>query len=161
MKTYARQSRITRRKAITALSSESYRRNAGRLVNAGSPGPSGEISLDVLAHARGSGRGDDRQAPLRHLCRFLILGLYIGSRPGAILNATWDRGPGRSHVDIEYGVFHRQAEGKAETNKRQPSVKLSPRLKARKYATACASLVMSPASTARPFKASSYCVVTG
>jgi integrase len=68
--------------------------------------------------------------PLRHLCRFLILGLYTGSRPGAILNATWDRGPGRSHVDIESGVFHRQAEGKAETNKRQPTVKLSPRLKA-------------------------------
>ncbi|MGJ0455059.1 MAG: tyrosine-type recombinase/integrase [Methylocystis sp.] len=68
--------------------------------------------------------------PLRHLCRFLILGLYSGSRPGAILNATWDRGPGRSHVDIERGLFHRHAEGKAETTKRQPSVKLAPRLKA-------------------------------
>ncbi|MFO1123982.1 MAG: hypothetical protein U1E25_00950 [Methylocystis sp.] len=68
--------------------------------------------------------------PLRHLCRFLILGLYSGSRPGAILNATWDRGPGRSHIDIERGLFHRHAEGKAETTKRQPSVKLAPRLKA-------------------------------
>lgn len=68
--------------------------------------------------------------PLHHLCRFLILGLYTGSRPGALLNATWDRGPGRSHVDIERGVFHRHADGAIETDKRQPTVKISPRLKA-------------------------------
>ncbi|MCQ4191025.1 tyrosine-type recombinase/integrase [Methylocystis suflitae] len=68
--------------------------------------------------------------PLRHLCRFLILGLYTGSRPGAILNATWDRGPGRSWVDVDGGCFYRHAEGKVETAKRQPTVKISPRLKA-------------------------------
>lgn len=66
--------------------------------------------------------------PLRHLCRFLIMGLYTGSRPGVLLTAAWDRGPGRSWVDIEGGVFYRHAEGKAETNKRQPAVKLSQRL---------------------------------
>jgi integrase len=29
--------------------------------------------------------------PLRHLCRFLLLGLYTGSRPGAVLLASWER----------------------------------------------------------------------
>ena len=66
--------------------------------------------------------------PLRHLCRFLILGLYTGSRPGAILTAAWDRGPARSWIDLERGLFHRHAEGKAETAKRQPTVRLAPRL---------------------------------
>ncbi len=68
--------------------------------------------------------------PLRHLCRFLLLGLYTGSRPGAVLTAAWDKGPGRSWIDLERGLFHRHAEGKVATSKRQPSVKLSPRLQA-------------------------------
>jgi integrase len=66
--------------------------------------------------------------PLRHLCRFLLFGIYTGSRPGAVFNATWDRGPGRSWVDVDRGVFHRHADGARETNKRQPPVRISPRL---------------------------------
>jgi integrase len=73
-------------------------------------------------------RQDTDKRPLRHLCRFLILGLYTGSRPGAVFNATWDRGPGRSWVDVDGGRFYRHAEGARETNKRQPTVKISPRL---------------------------------
>ena len=68
--------------------------------------------------------------PLRHLCRFLILGLYTGSRPGAVLTAAWDRGIGRSFIDLDRLVFHRHVDGAVETNKRQPTVKISPRLAA-------------------------------
>jgi integrase len=68
--------------------------------------------------------------PLRHLCRFLILGLYTGSRPGVIFSAAWDRGPGRSHIDLDRGVFHRHGDGNVKTNKRSPTVRLSPRLAA-------------------------------
>jgi len=66
--------------------------------------------------------------PLRHLVRFLLLGLYTGSRPGAILQASWLPGPRRSLVDVENGVFHRRADGAVETAKRQPTVKLIPGL---------------------------------
>jgi len=66
--------------------------------------------------------------PLRHLCRFIILGLYTGSRPGAILTAAWDRGPGRGWIDLNRGIFHRHADGEIETDKRQPKVKIAPRL---------------------------------
>lgn len=66
--------------------------------------------------------------PLRHLCRFLLLGIYTGSRPGAVLNASWLPGPGLSYVDVGVGVFHRHADGRAETDKRQPVVRLAPRL---------------------------------
>jgi len=73
---------------------------------------------------------ETRKRPLRHLCRFLLVGLYTGSRPGAILTTAWDRGPGRSWMDVDGGRLHRLAEGAAETNKRQPIVKLAPRLAA-------------------------------
>lgn len=66
--------------------------------------------------------------PLRHLCRFLLLGCYTGSRPGATLNAAWFEGPGLSFVDLDRGFFHRHATGDRETNKRAPTVKLSPGL---------------------------------
>ena len=66
--------------------------------------------------------------PLRHLCRFLLLGVYTGSRPCAILRASWVRGPGLSRVDTVNEVFHRHAEGARETSKRQPTVRLAPGL---------------------------------
>jgi integrase len=65
---------------------------------------------------------------LRHLCRFLLLGVYTGSRPGAVLNASWECGPGLSWIDTDRGVFHRYAEGERETDKRQPTVRLAPGL---------------------------------
>jgi integrase len=73
------------------------------------------------------GKATDKR-PLRHLARVLLIGAYTGSRPGAILNASWIRGPGLSFVDTTNGVFHRHADGEAESSKRQPTVKLAPRL---------------------------------
>lgn len=73
------------------------------------------------------GQATDKR-PLRHLCRFLLLGIYTGSRPGAILRASWMRGPRLALVDTINGVFHRHADGAARTNKRQPTVRLAPRL---------------------------------
>ena len=74
-----------------------------------------------------SGR-ETAKYPLRHVARFLALGVYTGSRPGAVLNASWLPGPGRSFVDLDNGVFHRRADGAVETTKRQPTVRLAPEL---------------------------------
>ncbi|WP_281801550.1 tyrosine-type recombinase/integrase [Methylocystis echinoides] len=57
-----------------------------------------------------------------------MLGVYTGSRPGAIFNASWLEGIRLSFVDVERGVFHRHAAGKGETNKRQPPVRLPRKL---------------------------------
>ena len=73
------------------------------------------------------GRPTDK-CPLRHLVRALLIGIYTGSRPGAVLNASWRQGPGLSWIDTDSGVFHRHADGEAQTAKRQPTVRLSPRL---------------------------------
>ena len=66
--------------------------------------------------------------PLKHLFRYLHGTLYTGSRPGAWLNAAWERGPGRSWVDVDRGLFYRQPEGSIPNDKRQPPVTLAPDL---------------------------------
>lgn len=66
--------------------------------------------------------------PLRHLARFILIGLYSGTRAGAIASASPIPAIGRSYVDLDNGVFYRLAQGKDETNKRQPPMRLAPRL---------------------------------
>ncbi len=66
--------------------------------------------------------------PLRHLARFILIGLYTGTRAGAIATASPRKAEGRSFVDLESGIFYRLAEGKRETNKRQPPIPIPPRL---------------------------------
>lgn len=75
---------------------------------------------------------DDRvvtdKRPLRHIARFILLGLYTGTRAGAIASASYYASSGRSYVDLESGIFFRLAQGKKATAKRQPPVPLPPRL---------------------------------
>lgn len=80
---------------------------------------------------RGPNKGQKIQTdkrPLRHIARFILLGLYSGTRAGAIATASPIPAVGRAFVDLERGVYNRRAKGQAKTNKRQPSVKLAPRL---------------------------------
>ena len=56
---------------------------------------------------------------VEHLKRFILLGLYTGSRSGAILSLEW------SWIDLERGVMRRRARGQAEiATKRTPPAKL-------------------------------------
>lgn len=66
--------------------------------------------------------------PLRHLARFILIGLYTGTRAGAIASASPTPGDGRSFVDLDRGVFYRLAQGRKATNKRQPPAPIPPRL---------------------------------
>ena len=63
-----------------------------------------------------------------HLARFVILGYYTGSRHQTILTASFTKGPGRSWVDLEHGLFYRKPEGKVKTKKEQPTITLDPPL---------------------------------
>lgn len=69
-----------------------------------------------------------KKRPQRHLTRFTLLGIYTGTRAGAIATAAFEPVPGRSWLDIETGMFHRLAVGQAATNKRQPPVRIPDRL---------------------------------
>jgi integrase len=59
----------------------------------------------------------------QHLARFILLGLYTGSRSGVILGLTWDQ------IDLGAGVMYRRAAGKVEDKrKRTPPVRLGRRI---------------------------------
>lgn len=66
--------------------------------------------------------------PLRHLARFILIGVYTGSRPGAILGLSWHHEIGRGYVDTENSMIYRLASGARKTNKRQPPVPMANRL---------------------------------
>jgi integrase len=64
----------------------------------------------------------------KHIARFTLVGLYTGTRHAAICGAAFQPAIGRGYVDLEHGVFYRHAQGKKKTKKRQPPVKLAPRI---------------------------------
>jgi integrase len=66
--------------------------------------------------------------PLRHLARFILIGIYSGSRAGAIAAASPIPAVGRAFVDLDRGIYYRRRQGDARTNKRQPPVPIPPRL---------------------------------
>jgi integrase len=72
-------------------------------------------------------RATDRHT-LRHVARFILIGLYTGTRHAAICGAAFNPAIGRGHIDLERGVFYRRPQGVKETNKRQPPVRLPARL---------------------------------
>jgi integrase len=57
--------------------------------------------------------------PLRHIARFILIGLYTGTRASAIASASSIAQLGRSYVDLERGIFFRKQIGKRATKKRQ------------------------------------------
>jgi integrase len=66
--------------------------------------------------------------PLRHLARFILIGLYTGTRAAAIASASPLQSLGRSYVDLDRGIYFRLARVARETNKRQPPAPIPPRL---------------------------------
>lgn len=64
----------------------------------------------------------------RHIARFILVGLYTGTRAGAICGAALIPTIGRGHVNLETGQFRRLPYGKKQSNKKQPTVDLPPRL---------------------------------
>ena len=66
----------------------------------------------------------------QHVAQFILVGLYTGTRAGAICGAVLDQPTiGRSWIDLENGIFYRQAIGRRKKkNKQQTPVRLPPRL---------------------------------
>lgn len=65
-----------------------------------------------------------------HLRRFILIGLYTGTRSGAILGLKWLPSIDSGWIDLEAGVMHRAGASQRRTKKRQPPAKLPPRLAA-------------------------------
>jgi integrase len=64
----------------------------------------------------------------RHLARFILIGLYTGSRAGDIASASLMPTLHKGFVDLDKGVLRRLPANKQETSKKQPTTPLPPRL---------------------------------
>jgi integrase len=72
---------------------------------------------------------ETRRYTRRHIARFVLVGLYTGSRAGVICAAGFSPSAhGRGYVDLGAGVFYRHAPGHRQSRKRAPPVPLSDRL---------------------------------
>lgn len=60
----------------------------------------------------------------KHIARFILLGLYTGTRHDALCGASIVKGPGLGWIDTEAGLYHRLREGQKKTAKRQPTIRL-------------------------------------
>jgi integrase len=72
--------------------------------------------------------GVTKRAVGKHIARFILVGLYTGTRHAAISGAAFHEAIGRGHIDLDRGVFKRRAKGARKSKKRQPPVRLADRL---------------------------------
>jgi integrase len=71
-----------------------------------------------------------RKLKLPHVARFILIGLYTGTRHDAILRLRWTPHPSDGHADIERSIIFRRGFAERETSKRRPPVKAGRRLAA-------------------------------
>lgn len=64
----------------------------------------------------------------KHLARMILIGLYTGTRSGAVLRLRWLPSTDAGWIDLERGVLHRRGRGERVSSKRQPPVRLPDRL---------------------------------
>lgn len=64
----------------------------------------------------------------KHLVRFILIGLYTGTRHSAILGLQWMPNTTGGWIDLERGVLFRRGVDQRETKKRRPPSRLPSRL---------------------------------
>jgi integrase len=64
----------------------------------------------------------------RHLARFILIGLYTGTRHDAILRLQWMASTSGGWFDLDSGVLYRRPQDAIETNKRRTPSPIPPRL---------------------------------
>jgi hypothetical protein len=67
--------------------------------------------------------------PTRHIARFILTALYTSSRSARVWQASFEPEEGRPWVDLNHGLFYREAPGEAAPDKkRAPPIRLPARL---------------------------------
>lgn len=67
--------------------------------------------------------------PTRHVARFILFALYTGTRSRRAWTASFARREGHPWIDVDNGVFYREAPGEtAASNKNAPSIRIPSRL---------------------------------
>lgn len=68
------------------------------------------------------------QGKSRHLCRFILLALYTGTRHEACLRLKWMPSTDSGWVDLERGIIYRKGSDEAQSMKKRTPVPISGRL---------------------------------
>lgn len=112
----------TLRAALAYCESEGYLTSAPRVWLPQRP-PSKErwLTRDEAARLLRAARSLQRG---RHLARFILIGLYTGTRKEAILRLQWQPNSVGGHVDLEHGLLYRASSFSRQTTKRQPPARL-------------------------------------
>lgn len=84
----------------------------------------------LLAGALGWDRDGKRHSSKinRHLARFILVGLYTGTRHDAILRLRWKPNTEGGWIDLAASVIYRRGFGAPDSAKRRPPVPIPPRL---------------------------------
>jgi integrase len=70
-----------------------------------------------------------RSSPrLRHVARLVLIGIYTGTRPGAILKLQWLPSATGGWFDLENETLHRRSGEGRQSRKRQPPARIHARL---------------------------------
>jgi integrase len=69
-----------------------------------------------------------RAAKVPHLRRFILIGLYTGTRSQAMLGLSWLPSTSSGWVDLDGGVLYRRGQDQRRTNKRQTPARIPSKL---------------------------------
>ena len=72
-----------------------------------------------------------RRLKLPHVARFILIGIYTGTRQNAILRMQWQASLSGGHTDLARGVMFRRGSAESETSKRRPPVHIPQKLLSR------------------------------
>ena len=69
-----------------------------------------------------------RRLKARHISRFILIGIYTGTRHAAILGLRWQPSQDAGWIDVQRGILHRAGESEQQTRKRRPASRVPDRL---------------------------------
>jgi integrase len=103
-------------------------RSEAALILAGCLGWYRLVSIDIGTRKEVIHWERDRSMALPHLARFFLVGIYTGTRSGAIMALQWMPNTTGGWIDFDRGILHRRGRNVGQTTKRQPQTRLGRRL---------------------------------
>lgn len=83
---------------------------------------------NLSKHGRNAPNGAIQYTDYTHVARFILIGIYTGTRHDRILRLRWTHSDTGGHPDLERGVIYRRGVSEKETSKRGPPVRIPPQL---------------------------------
>ncbi len=83
----------------------------------------------LMREGRTAAKGAVQHTDYSHVARFILLGLYSGTRHDAILRLRWKASRLGGHPDLERGILYRRGSSQTETSKRTPPHRMAIRLR--------------------------------